>query len=326
MSYRVIPPKHAVEVVVSLEQGLLLPANPLCRFIIESCLARAQALHPVTICHYLVEGSHIHFFIYVEEPDTLVHFIERFKTESAHYINSMLGRKKRTVWCKSYSCTPVLTLSRAIEKIVYIYTNPAKDSLETSIENYPGLSSWAQFKSKKYRKCIKRLHRPMIPYLPERFYSKYQYKRRMRDLKDNASSSHQLTLQPDAWMKYFDITNSKEAKKLNEQIVEFIKAKELEFEKIRKDEGKSVIGARALKAAHLDPDYMPHRTGKKMWCLCDDKDLRISYIKWAKEIKNKARVVYEHWKNGDFSVSFPPGVFPPAIPKLSNMTTLACDY
>ena len=76
----------------------------------------------------------------------------------------------------------------------------------------------------------------------------------------------------------------------------------------------------------MQPDYMPKRTGKKMWCLCDDPVLRAAYINWAKSIKKQARAVYERWKQGDFSVSYPPGVFPPAVPKLSNMTALACDY
>ena len=326
MTYRIIPPNHPAEVVISLEQGLLLPANPLGRFITESAMARAQALHPVTICHYLVEGSHIHFFIFVEDPETVVNFVERFKTESAHYINSMLGRKKRTVWCKSFSCPPVLTLRRAIEKIAYIYTNPAKDGLETSIENYPGLSSWQAFRSKKYRKRCKRLHRPMIPYLPGKFYSKYEYKKHIKDLKKRSSSSHVLKLIPDAWMSFFAINDPVEVQKTNQEIIDSIKAKEVDFEKFRKQEGKSIIGGSALSASHLDPDYLPNRTGKRMWCLCDDKDIRIAYIKWAKEIKKKAREVYQRWKVGDLSVSFPPGVFPPAVPKLSNMTSLACDY
>ena len=148
----------------------------------------------------------------------------------------------------------------------------------------------------------------------------------MRELKGKSTSAHLLTLQPDAWMNYFGITNPEEINKINQQITESIKNKELEFEKIRQEQGKSVIGSNALKATHLDPDFMPHRTGKKMWCLCDNKDLRIAYIKWAKEIKNKARKVYVRWKKGDFSVSYPPGVFPPSMPKLSNMTSLSCNY
>ena len=105
-----------------------------------------------------------------------------------------------------------------------------------------------------------------------------------------------------------------------------IKDAEEGFEKAREREGKTVIGQAALQAAHLDLDYVPERHGKKMWCICDDKDLRIRFIQWAKSLKKQAREVYERWKIGDFSVKYPPGVFPPAIPKLANMTRLAVCY
>lgn len=326
MSYQFTPPNHPVECVISLEQGLLLPANALMNFIIESTIAWAQSLHPVIICHYLVERSHIHFFIFVEDPQELRDFMERFKTETAHYINIMLGRKKRTVWCESYSRPTVLTLSRAIKKIIYIYTNPAKDGLEKSIDAYPGLSSWKAFRSGKHAKRRSQLRRPMMPHMPGRSYSQYEYKRQMRALKRRSKGSNVLTLQPDAWLRFFDITDPEEIAAINQQIVDGVAAEELEFERLRVRDGKPVIGAMRLAAEHFDPDYMPERTGVKTWCLCDDKELRISYIAWGKSILKLAREVAARWKLGDFSVSFPPGVFPPSLPKRANMTALACDY
>jgi REP element-mobilizing transposase RayT len=326
MSYRIMPPNHPYEVTISLEQGILLPANALCRFIIASALARAQALYPVTLCHFLVEGSHIHLLVYVQDPNDLTSFVGHFKTESAHYINAMLGRRKRTVWCESFCALPILTLSSVINKIVYIYTNPAKDDLESSIEIYPGLSSWQAYRTGKLNKSIKRLHRPMIPYLPERAYSQYEYKRQIKKLKSDSRSSHVLTLKPNGWMKFFDISDKQEIAEINQQIVDQIKVDEREFERLRALEGKSVLGATKLSMQHLNPDYMPEREGQQMWCVCDDVALRISFINWAKELKELARATYQRWKQGDFSVSFPPGVFPPAVPKLSNMTALGCDY
>lgn len=326
MGYRVIPPNHVIDVTLSLEEGILLPANPLCNFIISAALARARALYPLRTSHFNTVGSHIHMLAYVEDPETLKNFIGHFKTESAHYINAMLGRRKRTVWCESYCAIPVLTLSRAIEKIVYIYTNPAKDNLEKSIELYPGVSSWQAFRTGRHSKSVKRLHRPMIPCMPERAYSEYEYKKQIKQLKKSTPHSHVLRFEPDAWMEFFGITEREEIERVNEEIVERIRLEEERLEVLRKAEGKSVMGASRLRLQHLNPDYVPERTGVQMWCLCDDPVLRVAYIEWAKRIKEKARAVYERWKRGDFSVSYPPGVFPPAVPKLANMTALACDY
>jgi REP element-mobilizing transposase RayT len=76
----------------SLEEGLLLLANPLCKAIVKSCLARAQVLHPVRICHFIVQATHVHIVLVVMNPDDVHAFIRCFKTESAHMINRILGR------------------------------------------------------------------------------------------------------------------------------------------------------------------------------------------------------------------------------------------
>jgi len=52
-----------------LEEGLLLLSNPLCIAIIKSCLARAQVLYPVKICHLMTEATHVHLILVVDNPD-----------------------------------------------------------------------------------------------------------------------------------------------------------------------------------------------------------------------------------------------------------------
>lgn len=326
MSYKVIPPYHVAELTTSVEQGVLLPANALMRLIVEAALARAQHLHPLTICHYLVEGTHIHMLIVTTDPSLVKDFMERFKTESSHYINALLGRKKRTVWCEDYFCVPILTLSSAMKKVRYIYTNPAKDGLESCIENYPGVSSWRGFRSGRHKKTCPRLHRPMIPYMPEPFYPRNTYKRAVKDLKGRSKSSHTLCIEPNAWMKLFGVTDAAEQDKINNTIFDLIKEEEQRFALQRQAEGKTVLGQAALLEGHLQPDYIPKRSGAKMWCICDIAEIRVRYIAWIKSLKQQAKDVYQRWKMGDFTAQYPPGVFPPAMPKGANMTRLACDY
>lgn len=166
----------------------------------------------------------------------------------------------------------------------------------------------------------------MIPFLPATFYKAYTYRKQVKELKSRARSSHLLQIAPNAWMDFFGIDDKEAQDSLNQEVVSLIRTQEEQFAAQRRIENKSVIGQAALAAAHLELDYTPERSGEKMWCISDDKDLRASYIKWAKNIKTEARRVYECWKEGDFSVSFPSGVFPPAMPKRANMTVLACDY
>ncbi|MBX7143689.1 MAG: transposase [Oligoflexia bacterium] len=96
-------------VTFSVEQGLLLLSNPLCEALIKSCLARAQFLYPVEICHFLVEATHIHMVLVVKNPDDVCRFVGYFKTESAHTLNGLLGREKRTVWCEGYDSPVILS-------------------------------------------------------------------------------------------------------------------------------------------------------------------------------------------------------------------------
>jgi len=134
---------------LSAESGIILPANPLTRFIVGAAMLRALKHHPITISHYIVNGTHIHMIVRVWNPEDIPGFMERFKTESAHYINRVLGRTKHTIWCSSYDSPRLLNLDDVIDKIVYTYTNPVKDGLIHSINNYPGMSSWNSFNSRK---------------------------------------------------------------------------------------------------------------------------------------------------------------------------------
>ena len=156
-------------VTTAVEQGLLLPANPLVSFIILCCLARAQALFPVTVSAFIVEGTHAHLLLVVINPEDVADFMERFKTESAHAINALLGRRGRTVWCDGYDSPVLGNPEDVVRKLVYLYTNPAKDGLVRSIHDYPGLSSFGALTAEEKIQSLKapRLLRPAVKALPK---------------------------------------------------------------------------------------------------------------------------------------------------------------
>lgn len=137
----------------SIEQGILLLCNPLCEAILKSCLARAQFMYPVRVVAFLIEGTHIHLVLVVDNPDDVPAFIRHFKTESAHALNRILGRRKRTIWCEGYDSPVVLTLLRTLMVLTYIYSNPAKDDLEKSIDRYPGVSSWKMLRKENTKRA-----------------------------------------------------------------------------------------------------------------------------------------------------------------------------
>ncbi len=306
-------------VTFSVEEGLLLQSNPLCLAIIRSCLAAAQSLYPVKICHLLVEATHIHMVLVVYDPDDVPRFLGHFKTESAHMINSILGREKRTVWCEGYDSPKVLTPSKALSTIAYIYSNPSKDNLVKSIDEYPGLSTWKMFRSGECTKNWKRLRRPQFRELTRDSHTLRGYTKEAHRLLEESLEIYSFTLEPNAWLDAFGITDPVEQAKINNRLVERIRVLEERAEQTRIREKKSVIGRERLLSQAIDPSYRPSRKGKRMWCLSDRRSLRIAYIRAFKKLRQEARRVLSMWRQGDRTVPYPPGLYPPSMPKLANV-------
>jgi hypothetical protein len=302
----------------SLEEGLLLLANPLCQAIVKSCLAAATQLYPVRICHMIVEATHIHLILVVIDPDDVNAFFRHFKTESAHMINGLLGRNKRTLWCEGYDSPIVLTPVRALMAIAYLYANPAKDNLETSIDRYPGFSTWKMFQSGNLTRRWKRLRRPLFTPITRDANNLRGYTKLAEELLDASEEVQTFTLEPNAWMESFGYHSQEEQKKLNGRLIRHIRLLEERAEKKRAQEKKRVFGRERLIAQVLDITYRPSRKGRRMWCLSEKRSARLEFIRFFKALMTKARAVRERWKLGDVTVPYPPGLYPPSMPKLAN--------
>ncbi len=304
---------------LSLEEGLLLLANPLCQAIVKSCFAAACERYPVRICHMVVEATHIHLVLVVINPDHVDAFFRHFKTESAHMINGILGRTKRTLWCEGYDSPIVLTPTRALLAIAYLYANPAKDNLEISIDRYPGFSSWKMFRSGKLTRRWKRLRRPQFTVITRDANNLRGYTKRAEEILADSGEVQTFTLEPNAWMEAFGYNAPEEQQKINERLVAHIRLLEKRAERKRVGERKSVMGRERLVAQVLDTTYIPRRTGRRMWCLSERRGVRVGFIKFFKALMQTARAVRQRWRLGDFTVPYPPGLSPPSMPKLANV-------
>lgn len=302
----------------SLEEGLLLLANPLCQAIVKSCLARACKLYPVRICHILVEATHIHLILVVINPDHVEAFFRHFKTDSAHMINRLLGRKKRTLWCEGYDSPIVLTPKRALIAIAYLYSNPAKDNLETSIDRYPGFSSWKMFQSGNFTRQWKRLRRPQFTAVTKDANNQRGLTKLAENILAASDEVQTFTLEPNAWMEAFGFHSPEQQQKINENLIARIRLLEARAQKKRTREKKRVLGRERLLTQVFDTSYRPQRIGRRMWCLSEKRSVRVAFIRFFKELMQKARAVRERWKLGDVTVPYPPGLYPPSMPKLAN--------
>jgi hypothetical protein len=310
-------------VTLSLEAGLLLLANPLCQAIVKSCLARAQFLHPGKICHFLFEATHLHLLMVVDNPDDVSDFIGRFKTESAHMLNRVLGRLKRTVWCEGYDSPVVLSPLRALIAITYLYANPAKDNLIDSISGYPGLSSWGMFNSGERTKTWTRLRRRAFGALARDSHNLRGYTKEAQRVLCTSKTPQRFCLEPNAWLEAFGITDPTEQAQWNARLKERLLVLERRAREKRNRMNRRPMGREKLLAQLLDKYYEPKRSGRRMWCLSEDRKLRIEFISHLKELIAKAKEVYQRWFVGDFSEPYPLGLYPPSMPKLAEPVDLS---
>lgn len=310
--------KKVLFITTSVEEGLMFPPNPLVNDIIVGCLAKAQTHHPLEICDILVEATHVHLIAVVEDPDDVKGFMERFKTESAHAVNRLLGRRKRTVWCKGYDGPTLLTPEDVINKLAYIYENPAKDGLEDRIEMYPGVSG---FRFRGQDSAI--LEAPLfarndIERLPEGDLSESDYRRLAKKL-GHARPRIKLRLSPNAWMKSFQISAPHEIARYNSRIIDTVRAREESHRLERNNQSRSVIGYRRLITTPVGREFVPQRSGRRTWCICHDKSIRKQFIERVKGLVCEARRVLERWRIGDLREVFPLGLYPPCLPRVANL-------
>ncbi len=306
-------------ITFTVAEGLLLQSNPLCLAIVRSCLAAAQALYPVRICHLLVEATHVHLVLVVYNPDDVPHFVGHFKTESAHMLNRLLGRKKRTVWCEDYDSPKVLTLTKALAVIAYLYSNPSKDNLVDSIEEYPGFSSWGMFRSAEFVKKWRRLRRFHFRALTPDSHNLRGYIKEAERLLGESSEVETFTLEPNAWLEAFGVTDPREQERMNLRLCERVRTLEQRAKRKREREKKRVIGRERLIAQQIDLTYRPSRKGKRTWCLSHKRALRAQFIRMLKRLRRDARAVLALWRLGDTSAKYPPGLYPPSMPKLADV-------
>ena len=135
------------------------------------------------------------------------------------------------------------------------------------------------------------------------------------------AASHEVqtfTLEPNAWMDAFGYHSPEEQRGLNERLVTHIRLLEERAERKRVQERKRVFGRDHLIAQVFDTTYRPRRTGRRMWCLSEKRSVRAEFIRFFKALMQKARAVRERWKLGDVAVPYPPGLYPPSMPKLAN--------
>ena len=58
-----------------------------------------------------------------------------------------------------------------------------------------------------------------------------------------------------------------------------------------------------------------------MWCLSEKRSVRVQFINFFRRLMEKARGIRQLWLSGDTTVRYPPGLYPPNMPKLADVVS-----
>jgi hypothetical protein len=119
-------------------------------------------------------------------------------------------------------------------------------------------------------------------------------------------------------MEAFGYDSPEQQQQINEQLIARIRLLEERAEKKRVRDRKRVLGRERLMTQVFDTTYRPKRKGRRMWCLSEKRSVRVGFIRFFKALMQKARAVRARWRLGDVTLPYPPGLYPPSMPKLAN--------
>lgn len=299
-----------------IEEGLPLVASEHVKLILEGILARATERYDITLCHHVWMGNHFHMVVVVRDPEAVSRFLCFLKTESSHAVNHLLGRTRRTVWSGGSDSPILLTAEDVIEKIAYLYANPAEAHLVDTIDEYPMLSSWEMYRKRQCNKQCPIICRDKIPSIGPKHLSLRHQRAFATALSEGSKSKATLTIDPYAWVKCFPELKGLTKAQIDELVISRVREKE---DIARKNHNGNVLGALALRTQDMDIHHQPKKFARKMICICRDISLRLEFIRWAKDLFSQAKNVYSEWKKGNPFHLFPPGLFPPRPPRSANI-------
>ncbi|RMD83636.1 MAG: hypothetical protein D6808_08325 [Candidatus Dadabacteria bacterium] len=305
-------------------EGLPLLCTPFMRLIIASNLAKAQKHYPVAISDFMTMGNHVHMALRVIDPACVDTFIRYFKTESAHMINRLMGRRKGKVWEEGYDSPTILTFESLVEKVSYIYTNPQRANLVDTIEQYPNFSSWSVLvKGGKMVIEVPYIKRTDIEPLPKVAMSPRMIREYTKALRAKSTKTVSLVIEPDACFKALgseETTFSEYRQKVMRRV------REIEDDCRRARGNKKVLGAKALKLQSIFKKHTPKKHGRRMICISSDVVIRKEYITRFKAMVKWCREVYAKWCKGNRSIPYPPGFFPPGMRPQASLLPAAFWY
>jgi len=316
--------KQAYLVSTRTEDGLPFIPTVFVNALIQSCLAKAQTLYPITILAYLFMANHFHLVLVAHNPEDVPKFVGHLKQELSHAVNRLLGRKQKTIWKAEYDSPILLSAARCVAEIAYTLTNPCAASLVDMPEDYIGISSLKSlYLDTPTQLSVPTFRRPHFKKLLNPAFPHFEAKEYHQALLKASTSKATVTINPWEIRNVYPEFNDLSIPEVREKILIQLNAQVLKAREDRIRAGKHIVGVKRLSQLSMLLTYTPKKYSRKSICLGSYRYEVDAFLAFFKSLVAEAKEVYQRWKNNDFTVPYPIGLFPPPAIRKGNLLPTA---
>lgn len=318
---RVVRENTLYEIVPRAREGLPLPPTETTNQLLIGILSRVQRDDKVTLCNFVEMNNHTHQHVIPNDPDKHSKFYMEYQKKVTDTVRKLTRLPRLNLWEDRPSVMRVVQLEDAIKRLIYLFLNPARAGLVTTIDEYPGLTTWEAFKtcepSVDAKVTLRAYWTPvaLLEPLPEGNRLSPANDRAMakKARETERTQECELVVQPLAWLRTYGVSDPVQVEAIRQRIIKAVYAEEAAMSKERIEEGRPVLGPERLKQqAYLRP-HTPKKKGRRIFLICGDDHVRPQAIASHNEVSRKHRECYQLLKAG-LPHEWPPGTFIPWVP------------
>jgi len=318
---RVVFGNTLYEIVPRAREGLPLPPTEVTNQLLTGILARTQRDEKVTLCNFVEMNNHTHQHCIPDEPQQHAKFYMEYQKKVTDTVRRLTKRSRLQLWEKRPSVMKIAELEDAIQRIVYIFLNPAKAGLENSIDSYPGLTTWKAFTT--CEASVDAEVRLKAYWTPVSSLESLPAGNRLSPACDQAMATrlreseevvpYELVIKPLAWLKLYGVTDPCRIEKIRQRIIQEVYAGEAKLAQERREQGRGIIGAQRLRHQEYLRPHTPKKKERTPFLICGNPTLRPTLIQTFQDIFSACRTCYLALKAG-LPHEWPPGTFIPWVP------------
>lgn len=296
-----------------LAEGLAFVPNAYICALLGGVFAEASRRYPkIHLSLYFFLQNHYHLLVHTSgDPAELRSFLEYIDGEIAKLVVRLLGKRNVKVWAQRAHVALIATAEDALEKMAYALLNPVAANFCDRAIDWRGFSS-AKFLYDQSPEFYKRVYPRQVERLPNGCFGRKLRRTLLEEIEALPQDAQPLIATPFSWKRCFIETKDSSDAELLQRLEAKVAFEESRYRKARKT---PLPTAEQLASQNAHKRYKPKKFGRRVYCICCNKELRELLLKEYREFCEQCKICWLESRNGCLDVDFPPGAFrPPRVP------------